>query len=66
MKGVEMYHTIKVLYRQGVSIRDIGFILKMSKTTVHKYLHIPETEISNTILKYNRDSELDKYSASRK
>ncbi len=61
MKGVQVYHTIKVLSSHGCSIRRIAKQLKMSKTTVQNYLKMQEEEVSTNLISVNRKSEFDQY-----
>jgi len=55
-----VYHTIKVLSSRGFSTRKIAKDLKLSKTTVFRYLNLKDTEFSQ-IISLNRKSEFDLY-----
>ena len=61
MKGVQEYHTIQVLRNSGRSYREIADILKISKTTVQKYLQIPIGEVEEELVGVVRRSKLDPF-----
>jgi len=61
MKGVQVYHTIQVLRNSGRSCREIANILKISKTTVQKYLQIPIDEVEEELVGVVRRSKLDPF-----
>jgi len=59
MKGVLMYHTVKTLSFNEMSQRKIAKHLKMSKTTVNKYLNLNAEEDIDKLIKVNRPSQFD-------
>jgi len=61
MKGVEVYHTIQVLRNSGKSYREIAIILKISKTTVQRYLNIPIEDVEEQLSTVKRSSKLDPF-----
>ncbi|MEA3497288.1 MAG: IS21 family transposase, partial [Bacteroidota bacterium] len=63
MKGVKVYHTIKVLSDRGFSIRSISKNLGISKTTVLKYLKITGSNDLSKLISVQRVSEFDQYNA---
>ncbi len=61
MKGVQVYHAIKVLKDNGKSVREIANQLSISKTTVMSYLKKDNNDLEKSLLKVNRQSKLDNY-----
>lgn len=61
MKGAKVYHTIKVLKETGSSVREIAELLGISKTTVLRYLNIPNDEVEEKLIRVNRPSVLEKH-----
>jgi transposase len=59
MKGAKVYHAIKSLRKAGNSVRDIAKQLKVSKTTVLRYLNIPDNEVEELLTKVRRPSVLE-------
>jgi len=50
-----------MLRQTGASIRDIAKRLEISKTTVEKYLKIPNEEVKDKLIRVQRPSVLDKH-----
>jgi transposase len=63
MKGAKVYHTIKVLKETGHSVRTIAIQLGISKTTVLRYLNIPNNQVDELLGKVNRPSILEPHRA---
>ncbi len=61
MKGVQVYHAIRVLRENGKSIREIAEQLSISKTTVMGYLQKDIETVEKTLMKVNRTSKLEIY-----
>lgn len=61
MKGVQVYYSIKMLRQTGASLREIAERLGISKTTVDKYLKIPNEEVEEKLIRVKRPSVLDKH-----
>ncbi len=59
MKGVMMYHTVKTLSSIKMSQRQIAKHLKISKTTVNKYLKLNTEEELTKLLNVKRPSQFD-------
>lgn len=59
MKGAKVYHAIKSLSKTGNSVRTIAKQLNVSKTTVLRYLNIPNNEIDELLTKVRRMSILE-------
>jgi len=65
MKGWIVIHKIKSLYDNGNGLteRKIATELGLSRNTVSKYLHLPETEIARQLEDIARTKKLDAYRA---
>jgi transposase len=65
MKGWIVIHKIKSLYDNGNGLteRKIAKELGVSRNTVSKYLHLPETEIARQLDEIARTKKLDAYRA---
>ena len=63
MKGWNMIHKIKSLYDNGNGLteRKIAKELGLSRNTVSKYLHMPESEIAGQLEELTRTKKLDEY-----
>ena len=59
MKGVSMYHTVKTFSINEMSQRKIAKYLKISKTTVNKYLNLNAEEDLEKLIKVKRPSQFD-------
>ncbi len=59
MKGVQLYQTVQALKKAGYSVREIARHLKVSKTTVLRYLKVPESEVEEILSKVRRPSVLE-------
>ena len=59
MKGVSMYHTVKTFSLNEMSQRKIAKHLKISKTTVNKYLNLNAEEDLEKLIKVKRPSQFD-------
>ena len=59
MKGAKVYHAIKTLNKAGNSVRAISKQLNVSKTTVLRYLNIPDNEVEELLTKVRRTSVLE-------
>lgn len=56
-----MYHTIKILSDRGFSLRSIAKDLRISKTTVLKYLKMTSSTELSKLIRVKRLSEFDQY-----
>jgi transposase len=65
MKGWIVIHKIKSLYDNGNGLteRKIAKALGLSRNTVSKYLHMPETEVARQLDEIARAKKLDAYRA---
>ena len=65
MKGWIVIHKIKSLYDNGNGLteRQIAKELGLSRNTVSKYLHMPETEMAQQLDDMTRAKKLDAYRA---
>ena len=67
MKGWIVIHKIKSLYDNGngngLTERKIAKELGLSRNTVSKYLHMPETEMARQLDELARTKKLDAYRA---
>lgn len=63
MKGWNVIHKIKSLYDNGNGLteRKIAEELGLSRNTVSKYLHMPESEIASRLEELTRTKKLDEY-----
>ena len=63
MKGWIVIHKIKSLYDNGNGLteRKIAKELSLSRNTVSKYLHMPETEVARQLDEMARTKKLDAY-----
>jgi transposase len=59
MKGVMVYCTVKTLTENEMSQRSIAEHLKMSKTTVNKYLQLEAEEAIEKLIRVKRPSQFD-------
>lgn len=59
MKGVEVYYSVKVLNRTGMSVRKISKALRISTTTVQKLLNKNDSEALRKLSKVIRKSNFD-------
>lgn len=54
-----MYHSIITLYKSGMSQREIAQNLRLSKSTVNKYLNVDHSEAEMKLLSCKRQSQFD-------
>ena len=59
MKGVIVYHAVKTLSVNEMSQRKIAEHLRMSKTTVNKYLRLDANEAIEMLLRVHRPSQFN-------
>jgi transposase len=54
-----MYHSVVTLYKRGMSQRQIAQTLKLSKSTVNKYINTESAEIEEKLLYCKKSSQFD-------
>lgn len=59
MKGVSVYHSVKMLKKNGMSIRGISKTLSISTTTVQKLQKKSDSEALSTLSRVIRKSQFD-------
>ena len=58
MKGWHMYSKIKSMKEQGVSIRQVSRIIRISRNTIKKYWDMKPDEYATTLTAVNKLSSL--------